>query len=218
MKSSKRKSALAVAVCLVIMAAIIAAPRLVAAADEAAMLGGEYRGERAARDGALSAAGIANAAARALYIDRAYVFASGGGRSASEGGLTQLEELKAAGIVPRSCTALSRVSPPAENACRMELEPVSGLLVSVSWGGEGVSAETLIERFAAYLGLADIEDWRHIEYRGPNMSGTSLGRYSPSLQLYISLQADDKGLANGIEIHSYTAVEMEPLLALTTPR
>lgn len=227
---SKWKTLLIALVCLAVIALLIAAPAYILRAANARLLGGAEPLQRAPRADTLSDAGWGNPTARALYIHHAYVTAHGT-QQINIGRQSDLEALQAGGVVPESC-ALDPGGETLEpgllpNACFIVVEPVSGVVTSCSWtgaqtlpeayalphyaGGAGLETDLLLDRFAAFLGLSEVDDWITIEH-ADTQNQTMVGRWSPSTNLYLSAMRGEDGTSSGVSAASYTASEMQPLL------
>lgn len=212
------KSALAILLCAAAVVGLVALPTLITEyGDSIAFSRGATR-ERPGgyRPDVLNEPGAHNEVARALYIDHIYVVSSGYvGQTQISGGEAELAALKEAGVAPPDCTLSANDYNVSRDSCVVYFEPVSGIVTSVWWNGEGVDANELIENYMSYLGINLAQtgaEWLGVEYKNAYSPETTLGRYSPQLELYVSLTADEQGKSAGISVSSHTADEMKPLL------
>lgn len=223
------KPILAVIICAAAIAGMIALPALMSGINDARLYSGAQTLAVSPRADTLSVEGAKNPAALALYIERAYIAGEGAYPYEQLTSETELEALKATGVVPQSCVLVTNYNyTQTANGAQGFIEPVSGLVKSVVWTGDEayyeytaqyrnnnkLDSRRLIADYTAYLGLGDIDDWVPIEFKGAYQEETTLGRWSPSCEVYISTTSDADGKSGGITASSHSAAEMEPLLGL----
>ncbi len=207
------KTVVALIASALLVALFILLPSLLTEASDAKLLAERHSVTHASKVQRLTAEAASYPSALALYVSNIHTEDSVQSYPTNQGTETELNELKAAGVVPREYELYDNTQLSThDKVCVVQVEPVSGVVIDIQFIGGEMDTKELIESFTVYLGLEAVDDWREILVKSEYQTKTAVGRYSPSTLIYISALSDEEGRSRSISVASHTEEEMKPLL------